>query len=327
MPTKTKTKSTHSSSVAHARTERPAMSTKSHVQKPVSATSTKGRRHRPVSATSAKSANQEESLTMTTTQPIGSKPPIKTGEAPLASAPGPAAAAAPAPAPVAFVEGPPSSVSIPLMEYAAASPGEFKNVVPRVSERAALAQALKDLRAFTTYQQTLGTSAPAYGEVVQAFTVGSQWTSMRALASSWDGYSVLQEGFAWRAIRLLMAQLVPVFTLAATANPKLLTQYPGLASLLGAKKSIARKSASTKKLNKKAISEGKDPVHGTVGKRWLRKAEKAASAAGQAAGATAPAATVPTTQPVAVQEAAPPVVTAAPVVAASVNAAGSGAAH
>jgi len=217
------------------------------------------------------------------------------------------------PPPVAFVvAGPPSTVSIPQVEYAPASPGEFKNVVPRAAERAALAQALKDLAAFTTYQEELGTSAPSYAEAVQAFTVGSQWTATRAQSELWDGYCVVQQGLAWRAIRLVMAQLVPVFKLAATANPKLLTQFPGLASLLGAKQAIARKGASTKKLNQKAVAEGKEPVHGAVGKRRQKKAEKAAAAAVQSSGTAAPAA---------------PVTTVPRVVAAQANGVGTGSAH
>ena len=188
--------------------------------------------------------------------------------------------AAPAPpAPLVFISPPPSDVSIPRVEYESAASGEFKNVVPCGMERTALAQALEDLTAFATYQQALGTSAPPHAEVVQTLRVASQWTNMRALAANWDGYCIVQEGLAWRAVRQLMTQLVPVFALAAVATPALLTQFPGLASLLGAKKSIGKKGASTRRLNKKAIAEGREPVHGLVGKRRLRRIEKAAAVA------------------------------------------------
>jgi hypothetical protein len=220
-----------------------------------------------------------------------------------------------------FVASPPSDVHIPSFEYAPATPGEFKNVLPRASELTALAQALKDLAAFKGYQQMLGTTAPTYAEVVQALTIGAQWTSTRQVASRWDGYCVVQEGIAWRAIRLIMAELVPLFTLAAKANPKLLTQYPGLASLLGAKKAIAAKAVSTKRANKQAKAEGKPPVHGAVGKRNQRKAEKAALAATQQGTGAAGA---PAAPPVVQQAAASP----APAAATPTNgAAGGGGTH
>jgi hypothetical protein len=231
-----------------------------------------------------------------------------------ASAPVNTALAAPA-LPVTFVARPPSDVHIPTVDYSPATPGEFVNVTPRVAELTALPQALKDLAAFTAYETVLGTAAPPYADVVQAFTVGSAWSSMRRASKAWDGYCVVQEGFAWRAIRLIMTQLVPVFALAAMRNAKLLTQYPGLASLLGAKKAIAQKGVSTKKLNKKAVAEGKPPTHGAVGKKAQRKAQKEALASAQASTATPPV--TPAT----------PVVAAGPPAATASNGTPNGAAH
>ncbi len=280
--------------------------------------STKSHSHKTVHAKSPEITVHEKSTVVSPAEQTAATIPSAAivESAPAATA---ATGAQPAPAaPVVFVSGPPSNVNIPTVEYAPASPGEFKTVVPRTQELTALSQALKDLAAFTSYQQTLGTSAPAYAEVVQAFTVGAQWTSMRTLASSWDGYCVVQQGLAWRAIRQLMAQLVPVFALAVTANPKLLTQYPGLASLLGAKKAIAQKGASTKQANKKAKAEGKPETHGAVGKRNQRRYEKELAAQAQAA-AQAPASPV---QPVVPQPA--PV---APAAGGSTPAAVNGAAH
>ena len=236
-------------------------------------------------------------------------------------APAPAPAPTPSPVPIVFVSPPPPGVSIPTIEYQPAAPGEFRNVLPRASELTALSQAIKDLGAFTSYSQTFGTTAPEYQEVVQAFTVGAQWTSMRKLSLSWDGYCHVQQGLSWRAIRQLMSQLVPIFAIAAAANPKLLTQYPGLASLLGAKKAIARKAVSTKKANKTAKAEGKPETHGVVGKKNQRRLEKAA-AAQVAAGATAAAGTPATVPP-----AANPQPVATPAAPAPVAPAANGVAH
>jgi len=133
--------------------------------------------------------------------------------------------------------------------------------------------------------------------------MGSLWSSMRLATSEWDEYCVLQEGYAWRAIRATLLRLEQAFLLAAQANPQLVATYPGLSSLLGAKKVIAQKAASTRRLNKAAKANGQPETHGVVGKQRQRKAEKAALAS------VAPA------TPVVTAPVAAPVVQAAPVVA------------
>ena len=244
--------------------------------------------HKSKPASSSATTNHQERTVMSTASTVQNAfQPIQPIPAPVpAPAPVPTPAP-PTPLPIVFVASPPAGVSIPTIEYQPASPGEFRSVLPHVSELTALPQAIKDLAAFTSYQQTFGTAAPDYQEVTQAFTVGAQWTSMRKLSKTWDGYCQVQQGLAWRAIRQLMSQLVPLFAIAAAANPKLLTQYPGLASLLGAKKAIAKKAVSTKQANKKAKAAGKLATHGVVGKKNQRKREKAAAA--QVAEAAAPA--------------------------------------
>jgi hypothetical protein len=84
-----------------------------------------------------------------------------------------------------------------------------------------------------------------------------------------------------------LLQLGQVFLIAAQTNPELLTLYPGLAALLCAKKSIAQRAASTRRLNSAAKAKGEPQVHGVVGKTRQRRAEKAALAkAAQAAPVT-----------------------------------------
>jgi hypothetical protein len=91
---------------------------------------------------------------------------------------------------------------------------------------------------------------------------------------------------AWQAIRPLVEKLVTAFKLAVDTNKALLSEFPGLATFLGARSMIAQKAASTKRLNKQAIAEGKPPIHGAVGKRRQRAAEKAAAAKLAEAGST-----------------------------------------
>jgi hypothetical protein len=185
-----------------------------------------------------------------------------------------------------FVSPPPANANIPLppKEYAPTTPGRFKNVVPRIAELSALPQALVDVRNFADYAQVFGEAAPSLAEVTEGVSLGSQWSTMRVTTQKWGRYCVLQEGLAWLTLRLLLARLGPVFTIAVQANPKLASRFPGLTALLGAKKSIAQKGASTKRLNKQAKAEGKPEIHGVVGKKRQRQAAKAALVA--TAGAT-----------------------------------------
>ncbi len=132
---------------------------------------------------------------------------------------------------------------------------------------------------------------------------------MRMQTSQWGQIQrVLQEGYSWRAIRAALIRLAQAFLLAAQANPKLVTTYPGLSSLLGAKKAIAQKGASTKRLNNEARAKGEPANHGVVGKKRQRRAEKAALANAPAT----PASSAPPAGPVAQAGSPAPVVAVAP---------------
>jgi len=239
----------------------------------------------------------------------------------------PSLAASPAPVvsagSVVSVQGPPKGTAIPAVpdDYVPATPGEFAAVVPRQSELSALPQALIDLSNFTDYAATLGATAPDVEEMRQSLGVGAQWSTMRQASTKWEGYASLQEGTAWKSIREQMDTLRPSFELAAKRNPKLVVKYAGLAKLLGAKRVIAQKGASTRMANKKAVAEGKTPVHGKVGKQRQRAAEKGALAAADVA-STALAVT-----PVATPTPASPPVAAGAAVAPANGAGTNGAGH
>jgi hypothetical protein len=224
-----------------------------------------------------------------------------------------AAEPAAAPAPVLSVDPPPAGANIPTppVGFTPATPGEFRSVVPRKSELAAMPQALIDLGKFTDFDKLFSGIGLTQAEITQCLFVGSLWSTMRASTSQWDEYSVLQEGYAWRAIRAILLRLEQAFLLAAQANPTLVSTYPGLAGLLGAKKSIAQRGASTRRLNNAARAKGEPEIHGVVGKKRQRRAEKAALAksAPVTPGAVAPPPAGPVAQatPVAVVVAPSPV--------------------
>ncbi len=190
-------------------------------------------------------------------------------------------------------------------EPPAGAGANFRGILPRGTEEASLATSLKDLARFaSTYTSVLGTTAPPLDHVVDGLTVAGGWTTLRVASAAWDAYCATEEGLAWQALRPLLDKLTTAFNLAADTDKSLLSEYPGLATLLGSRSVIAQKAATTRRLNRKAVSEGKPATHGVVGKRRLRAAEKAALASssgaassGGAIGAAQPASA--TSQPVA----------------------------
>jgi hypothetical protein len=217
------------------------------------------------------------------------------------AAPPPATASPPPAASVMVLDLPPADANIPAVPKGAVTTGsDHAAPAPRQAELEQMPQALKDIAKFTNYTETFGTSAPPYALLVQVLTVAAAWSSMRVDTAAWDEFSVSQESLAWATLRLLLADLQTSF--AKLKNGA--TTYPGLAALLGAKSLIARKGVATRQANKLAKAEGREPVHGKVGKQRQKAAEKAAYAAAQ----TVPVTPAPTDAP----SVAAPAVTTAP---------------
>ena len=189
---------------------------------------------------------------------------------------------------LAYLTPPPSNALIPPVpsNFVPESGTTYRAVVPKKAELVSLPLAVADLRKFSNYSQVLGSTAPPYEEILQTFDVTNQWSSMRTCSSAWDIFSRDQEGICWGVMRPSMESLKLAFDLAATRDPSLPAKFPGLATLLGVKKSIAVRGASTRRLNKKALAEGKAPVHGAVGKKRLKATNKAIVAAANAAAAS-----------------------------------------
>ena len=227
-------------------------------------------------------------------QPAPSPPPAPQpaggiGSAPIAGSPG----FLPAPPPITGIPSPPAG-------FVANNVMDFRGVLPRTSELNALPIAVKELAAFSDYAQVLGATAPPLAQVQPVCTITNEWSATRTESAAWDEYCRTQEGIAWSILRPMMNQLRPAFELAATLDATLAGRFPGLTTLLGAKKAIAKKAAATKKKNKPQKSAGQTPTHGKVGKKATKAAEKAALAAQQkAAAAPPPTATItpPATPP------------------------------
>jgi hypothetical protein len=184
-------------------------------------------------------------------------------------------------APLVYLDLPPADANIPAppSSFVPGNSADYRAVLPRDAELRALPKAVSDLKNFTNYTQVLGETAPPYAQVLQALTVANAWSSMRTESAAWDAFCAAQEGISWTTLRTQMERLQPSFDLAASGTSNVGTLFPNLATLLGAKKVIARKGASTRKMNKEAEAKGEPQVHGSVGKKRKRAAEKAAYAA------------------------------------------------
>jgi hypothetical protein len=199
--------------------------------------------------------------------------------------------------PLVFLQPPPADAKIPTPPSGNAAPSgaNYRTLVPKATELAALTGAVGDLRRFTNFADILALTGLPYAEVLQAFDVGNQWSTMRKGTGAWEGYCLTQEGISWITIRKMLDSIRPVWDLAVARNPSLAVTYPSLASFLSAQKAIAQKGAATKRLNNAAVAKGEAPIHGAVGKKRKKAADKAVVAAS----------TSPSTPPAAPATAAP----------------------
>jgi hypothetical protein len=198
-----------------------------------------------------------------------------------------------------FIQPPPADAKIPTPPSGSATPngGNYRTLVPKATELAALTGAVADLKRFTTFSDVLGLAGVPYAEALQAFDVGNQWSTMRRATAAWEAYCLTEEGLAWMTIRQMLDALRPVWDLVVARDPSLTMTYPSLAKFLGAQKAIAQKGAATKRLNKAAVAEGKPPVHGTAGKKRKKAADKAVVASVSSASATSASVSAPAPAP------------------------------
>ncbi len=239
------------------------------------------------------------------------------------------------PANVSLITPPPADARIPTPPEGFEIPpnARYGTVQPKKIEMVAMPNAVVELGKFTDYAETLGKTVPPQPLVRQMFAVASQWSTMRIKAAAWDAYCNTQEALAWQGVRAQLKRIKPAFALAVQSDDALGAKYPALASLLMAKSTIAIKAVSTRRLNKLAIAEGKPPIHGGVGKRRKRAADKAAGAAKASEHAALPAPNAASSAPPPQQQPSQPqaaAVTSAPTAlngAALNGAAVNGAAH
>jgi hypothetical protein len=208
------------------------------------------------------------------------KPPVAervTVSAPLASPPAPAPSPAPAPPPEPAASGgtgstpvvlpvqPPPQVTIPGVPngFVPVSGADLRGFHPLASQVAAVPDAIIELQTFTNYGALFGITAPDVGQLTQRLSVATQWTTLLSQSSAWHTYVKSQEGLAWKDALELVFQLQTPFELASQVNPALLSQYPALARLLGARRVVAKRAAASrakKKANAATTAAGAAPT-------------------------------------------------------------------
>jgi len=203
-----------------------------------------------------------------------------------------------------LIQPPPAAAVVPVPPdgYTATDGSEYRGVLPKATQLAVMSGVVQELGRFSDYAQVFGRTAPPIASITQSFSAANQWSLMRVRTIAWEGYCLQQEGLAWVDIHRLMDQIQPLFELAVASDASIGVQFPMMLKLFNAQRVIAAKGAATRKANKKAIAEGKQPVKGKVGARRQRAAQKAAliaaeAAASQPAASPGPSAPAPAAAP------------------------------
>ena len=91
-------------------------------------------------------------------------------------------------------------------------------------------------------------------QLTQRISVAYDWTLLLSQTAAGYKYAKSQQA-AWRDARVLVDALKPPFDLASTANPAMLSQYPAIARLLGAKSVVAMRAATSRAKKVKADTQ------------------------------------------------------------------------
>jgi len=194
--------------------------------------------------------------------PPASPPPAASASPPITGAPG----ADPAPAPtVAFPVPPPPSVTIPAVPdgFVPVNAADLRGFHMLAAQIAAVPDSIAELQSLSNYGVLFGITAPDVGQLTQRLGVAAQWATLLSQTYAWYQYVKSQQGMSWKDTVLLLDGLKAPFDLATTANPAVLTQYPALARLLGARKAAAKRGVVTrakKKAAKVAAAAGVSPT-------------------------------------------------------------------
>ena len=189
----------------------------------------------------------------------------------------------------------PPPVTLPSVPigFVPVNPADLRGFRVLASQVAAVPDALAELQDFSNYTSLFGITAPDAVQLTERVTVAYEWTVQTSQTAAWYRYSQSQQGTAWKDALILLEALKPPFDLAATANPGLLSQYPAIARLLGAKTIVAKRAASSRARNKAA--KAKVAASGSAGSASTQAPAAAGAAATPSGAANGTNAAAPTT--------------------------------
>jgi hypothetical protein len=264
----TKTSNT-TAAKARAKVRKPAVAERAEVTTPVAVPSITQAATPPPAAPAA---------TPAPAAPAPASPPAATSNAASAGSSGAADTSVAAP-PQVTIPGVPAN-------FVPANPADLRGFHALASEVAAVPDALAELQGFSNYGAVFGITAPDVGQLTQRLSVAYDWTMLLSQTTAWYKYAKSQQGLAWKDALLLLDALKAPFSLASTANPALLSQYPAIARLLGAQAVVAKRAAASRAKTKKAAATSAAEAEATA-EATPTPAAAAAPAAGQASGAAA----------------------------------------
>jgi hypothetical protein len=177
---------------------------------------------------------------------------------------------------------------VPPKGFIPTTGADFRGVLPRSLEIAVMADAVTEIQRFTDFSQVFGKTVPSQATVAQVLMAAEQWSTMRNAAANWDVYCRTQEGLSWQAARAVLGSMKASFSLAANVDDTLATENPSLVALFGAKATIAKRGAVTRKANREAKLAGKEPTQGKALKKAAKVAKLVAEANAKAAADVTP---------------------------------------
>ncbi len=199
-------------------------------------------------------------------------------------------------APTTSLNFPPPSFEIPSPPSGFVYPEgeEFRGVLPKRAELAALPDAVRELAALGDFATLFGKAIPKREGFVEYFECAEAWSTLRAVLREYDAYCRCREGLAWRDLRKKMPKLRGSIEAAVETDPSFAGRVAKIRAFLQAKRDISHRAIASRKANAEERAKGKEAKRGRRAQAKQRAAEKAALAALTAAAGVVDASPSPT---------------------------------
>jgi hypothetical protein len=126
---------------------------------------------------------------------------------------------------------------------------------PQRAQRQVALKAAKELSTSTQYAARFGTTAPDQGEVADALTTASGWSTRAQEAKAWCAYVTQQEATAWMHAGGLLDALKVPFEFAQSRDVTVKSKFPNTSQFFSFRTATALRGAATKRAKKAAKTE------------------------------------------------------------------------